>query len=426
MSSRRQPDARFYQSLLREMFEAAIAAAQPALVMPQHLPQPPRGRTIVVGGGKASAAMAKALEDNWPHKLSGCVVTRDGHEVACERIEILSASHPVPDERSVAAGKRMLELVSNLTEDDLVIALISGGGSALLAAPARGLTLDDKQAVTRALLRSGATIGEMNVVRKQLSAIKGGKLARAAWPAQVVTLLISDVPGDDPAAIASGPTIPDGSTPTEALQILRKYGINEPASVIRYLETSGTRPGTQDPSATRHTIIARPQASLEASAKIAARYGITPVILGDALEGEARDLAREMAQVARNVPGKDQPRALISGGEATVTVRGNGRGGRNVEFLLALALELNGQPDTYAIAGDTDGVDGIEEIAGALIGPDTLARARELGIDPRACLDNNDGHTFFERLGDQIVTGPTLTNVNDFRCIIVSGRHLEP
>jgi len=426
MSSNSKPDAGFYRTVLREMFDAAIAAAQPALVLPQHLPSKPKGRTIVLGGGKASAAMARALEENWPHELSGCVVTRDGHEVACNRIEVLSASHPVPDERSVTAGKRMLELVSGLTEDDLVIALVSGGGSSLLSVPAEGLTLDDKQAVTRALLRSGAAISEMNIVRKQLSAIKGGKLAEAAYPARVVTLLISDVPGDDPSAIASGPTIPDASTPAKALEILERYGITEPASVIRHLkgaeESSGRAPSNADNA---HTIIARPQASLEAAARIAEEHGITPVILGDALEGESRDLARELAEIARRTKATGEtaapPCALISGGETTVTVRGNGRGGRNVEFLLALAVELNGLDETYAIAGDTDGVDGAEEVAGAVIAPDTLTRAQEIGIDPRAFLENNDGHTFFERLGDQVVTGPTLTNVNDFRCIIVGG-----
>lgn len=414
--------------LLRAMFTEAVAAAAPNLCLPPYLPTPPRGRTIVVGAGKASAAMAAALEAHWPGPLTGLVVTRYGHAAPCRRIEIVEAAHPVPDTAGQDAARRILGLVQGLSEDDLVIALISGGGSSLLTLPAPGLTLDDKQVVNRALLRSGATIHEMNCVRRHLSAIKGGRLAAAAWPARCHALLISDVPGDDPAVIASGPTTADPTTFADARAILDRYGIVPPEGVRRHLEAAADetpKPGDPHLGRTQTTLIATPQRSLEAAAAVARQAGITPVILGDAIEGESREVARVMAGIARQVTRHGQPAAapcvLLSGGETTVTVRGGGRGGRNVEFLLSLAIELAGEAGIWAIAGDTDGIDGIDDAAGALVTPDTLTRAAACGIDARAALADNDAHTFFERLDDRIVTGPTLTNVNDFRAVLVLG-----
>ena len=413
--------------LLRAMFDAAVDAAAPALRVPPHLPAPPKGRTVVVGAGKASAAMAKAVEDSWSGPLSGLVVTRDGHGVPCARIEIVEASHPVPDARGHEAARRILAMVSGLGPDDLVIALISGGGSALLTLPAPGLTLADKQAINAALLRSGAAIGEMNIVRKHLSAIKGGRLAAAAHPAHIVTLVISDVPGDDPAMIASGPTVADRSRADDALAILRKYGITEPGAALAHLShpiDDTPKPDDARLANARTITIATPQQSLEAAAQVARDAGVVPLILGDALEGEARDVGRVMAGIARQAARRGQPASapvvLLSGGETTVTLRGKGRGGRNVEFLLALAIELDGEPNVFALAGDTDGIDGVEEIAGAIATPDTLARAAARGIDAKAALADNDGHGFFEALGDSVVTGPTLTNVNDFRAIYIA------
>jgi len=415
------------EALLRAMFEAAIRAADPERVVPAFLPDPPAGRTVVVGAGKASAAMARALERHWPGPLEGVVVTRYGHAVLCERIRILEAAHPVPDANSEAAARAILEAVRGLGPDDLVIALISGGGSALMALPAPGLTLADKQAVNRALLRSGADIGEMNCVRKHLSAIKGGRLAAAAFPARVVTLAISDVPGDDPAVIASGPTVPDPTTFAEARSILVKYGIAEPAAVIAHLargEDETPKPGDPRFARAEFRLIATPQRSLEAAAEVAEEAGIRPVILSDAIEGEAREVAKVMAAIARQVRRRGQPArppcVLLSGGETTVTVRGDGKGGRNVEFLLALAVALRGEPGIFAVAGDTDGVDGAEEVAGAILRPDSLERAARLGLDAKAMLARNDAHPVFAALGDQLVTGPTLTNVNDFRAVLVA------
>ena len=414
------------RALLRAMFDAAVATAAPALRIPAFLPKPPKGRTIVIGAGKASAEMARAAEAAWPGPLSGLVVTRYGHAAHCAGIEIVEASHPVPDENGMRAAARMLEMVQGLGPDDLVLALISGGGSSLLSLPAPGLTLADKQAINTALLRSGAVIGEMNAVRKHLSAIKGGRLAAAAHPARVVTLVISDVPGDDPAVIASGPTVPDATTFADALAVLAKYGITEPRSVLEHLRRGAEespKPGDPRLATAVLRMIATPQLSLEAAAEVARRAGITPVILGDAIEGESREVGRVMAGIARQVARHGQPAAapavLLSGGETTVTVRGNGRGGRNVEFLLSLAVELGGEAGVFGLAGDTDGVDGAEEVAGAIITPDTLARAAALGISAPARLADNDGHGFFEALGDQVITGPTLTNVNDFRAILV-------
>jgi hydroxypyruvate reductase len=420
------PDRR---PLLRAMFDAAIAAAQPALCLPPHLPPPPdpaKGRTLVIGAGKASAAMARALEDHWSGPLEGLVITRYGYEVPCQRVEIVEAAHPVPDTAGLHAAQRLRALVDGLTPDDLVIALISGGGSSLLVAPGPGLTLADKQAVNQALLKSGATIGEMNTVRRHLSALKGGRLAAACHPAQVWTLLISDVPGDAPQDIASGPTVADSSTCAEALAIIDRYKLDVPPAVRTLLasaEGETLKPG--NPLLARNTVrtITAPQMALEAAARVAREAGITPHILGDSLEGEARDLGKTLAGIARQVALRGQPFTvpcvLLSGGETTVTVRGTGRGGRNVECLLSMALALDGLPGVHALAGDTDGVDGQEEIAGACITPDTLARAWAMGISPRASLDDNDGHGFFGALGDAVVTGPTLTNVNDFRAIVI-------
>ena len=415
------------RDLLRAMFDAAILAAQPARCLPPHLPAPPKGRTLVIGAGKASAAMAKALEEHWPAPLSGIVVTRYGYAVPCRRIEIVEAAHPVPDAAGEIAAKRIVESVSGLTPDDLVIALISGGGSSLLALPAPGLTLDDKQNVNRALLKSGATISEMNCVRRHLSAVKGGRLAAACHPARVVTLLMSDVPGDNPMDIASGPTVEDPTTCEDALDVLRRYDIALPQSVRHVLESGegeSVKPGDPRLAHAEVRMIATPQRSLEAAATLASEAGVMPAILGDAIEGEARDVGKVMAGIALHVAVHGEPFAptcvLISGGETTVTVRGGGRGGRNVEFLLSLAIALDGAPGVFAIAGDTDGVDGTEEIAGAIVAPDTLARAWALGVRPRDSLANNDGHGFFAALADAVVTGPTLTNVNDFRAILVT------
>ena len=410
------------------MFDAAVAAAQPALCLPPHLPPPPKGRTIVIGAGKASAAMARALEDHWAGPLEGLVVTRYGYEVPCERIEIVQAAHPVPDAAGIEAAERIRQLVTGLTADDLVIALISGGGSSLLVAPGEGLTLADKQAVNTALLHSGASISEMNCVRRHLSSLKGGRLAAQCHPAQVWTLLISDVPGDDPIDIASGPTVADPTTCADALAIVARYRITVPPAVRHLLESGAgetIKPGDPRLAAIQTRMITAPQIALEAAAQVARDAGITPYILGDSLEGEARDLGKAMAGITRQVALHGQPFktpcVLLSGGEATVTLRGTGRGGRNVEFLLSLGVALNGLPGVYALAGDTDGVDGAEEIAGALLTPDTLARAWALGTNPRSSLDNNDGHGFFQALGDAVVTGPTLTNVNDFRAILIEG-----
>lgn len=420
------PQHRAAQALLRCLFDAAIASAQPARCVPPHLPPPPRGRLLVIGAGKASAAMAQAVEAHWPGPLSGLVVTRHGHAVPCERIEIVEASHPVPDAAGLAAARRMLGLVAGLHEDDLVLCLISGGGSSLLPLPAAGLTLQHKQALNRALLKSGATIGEMNCVRRHLSGIKGGRLAAACHPARVLTLLISDVPGDDAINIASGPTVGDPTTCAEALDIVGRYGIELPPPVRTVLESGAgesIKPG--DPRLARAEVrmIATPQMALEAAAALARAAGYPAHILGDALEGEARDVGKVLGGLALQTANRSQPFAapcvLLSGGETTVTVRGHGKGGRNVECLLSLGLTLAGHPRIHALAGDTDGVDGQEERAGALLAPDSLARAWALGLRPQDALADNDGHGFFGALGDAVVTGPTLTNVNDFRAILI-------
>jgi len=412
--------------LLRRMFDAAVARAMPDKCLPPFLPHPPKGRTIVVGAGKAAATMAKAVEDHWHGELAGLVVTRYGHHAPTKRIEVVEAAHPVPDLAGREAAERILKLVQGLSGDELVLCLISGGGSALLTLPAPGLTLQDKQAINRALLKSGANIAEMNCVRKHLSAIKGGRLAAACHPAKVVTLTISDVPGDDAAVIASGPTVPDRSTFADALAILAKYRISEPVSVVEHLRAAREetpKPGDPRLTSAQTHLIATPQQSLEAAAEVARQAGVTPLILGDSLEGESREVALVHAGIARQVVRHDQPVAapcvLLSGGETTVTVRGKGRGGRNVEFLLALAVALGGEPGVYAMAGDTDGVDGTEDNAGAVVTPETLQRAAASGLDAKAHLADNDGYSFFSGLGDLVKTGPTLTNVNDFRAILI-------
>jgi glycerate 2-kinase len=415
------------RGLLRAMFDAAIAAAQPGRCVPPHLPEPPAGRLVVIGAGKASAAMARAVEDHWPGPLSGLVVTRYGYHVPCQRIEIVEAAHPVPDAAGEAAARRLLALVQGLTAADLVLCLISGGGSSLLPLPLPGLTLADKQELNRRLLASGATISEMNCVRRHLSGIKGGRLAAACHPARVLNLVLSDVPGDAAIDIASGPTVADPTTCDDALAILRRYAIDVPSHVRAVLESGAgetLKPGDARLPPVETRFVATPQMALEAAAEVARAAGVDAHILGDAIEGEARDVATTLAGIALQVARRGQPFSapcvLLSGGETTVTLRGRGRGGRNVEFLLALALALRGEPAIHALAGDTDGVDGQEEIAGALLAPDSLQRAWAAGLRPRERLDDNDAHAFFEALGDAVVTGPTLTNVNDFRAVLIA------
>jgi glycerate 2-kinase len=416
------------RSALMTLFEAAVAAADPRKVLAAHLPPRPTGRCIVVGCGKSAAVMASALEDAWPDiALEGTVVTRYGHAVPTRRIEVIEASHPVPDANSERGAHRLLERVRGLGPDDLVLALISGGGSALCAASAPGLTLADKQAINRALLASGATITEMNCVRKHLSAIKGGRLAAAARPARVVTLAISDVPGDDPAVIASGPTVPDPTTFADARAIIARYGIEPPASVAtRLAQAADETPKPGELPNTEFDLIATPMMALTRMADAARGLGLTPLVLGDALEGESREIGTVMAGIARSIRAHGQPlrppAVVLSGGETTVTIgRGPaGHGGRNTEFLLSLAVALGGAADIWAIAGDTDGLDGMDDIAGAIVTPDTLSRARAKGLDPRATLAGHDSHTLFDTIGDAIRTGPTLTNVNDVRAILIA------
>ena len=413
-------------ALLRGLFDAAVAAADPLLCVPPHLPEPPVGRTVVIGAGKASALMAKAVEDNWPGPLEGLVVTRYGYGVDCARVEIVEASHPVPDAAGQAAAGRILDIAAGLGPDDLCLALISGGASALLSVPGPGLSLDDKQQVNRLLLRSGATISEMNCLRKHLSAIKGGRLAGAVAPSRLVTLMISDVPGDDPATIGSGPTVPDATTFADALAVVERYQIELPARVRDVLEAAvdeTPKPGDPVFEKTVAEIVARPQMSLEAAARAAERAGLQPLLLGDAIEGEARLIAREHARMAIGLRGQrsagQPPVVLLSGGELTVTMVGDGRGGPNGEYMLAMAEALAGAPGIHALACDTDGVDGSEDNAGALISPDTLGRARGLGVDPAAHLTANDSYGFFKAVDGLVMTGPTFTNVNDFRAVLV-------
>jgi glycerate 2-kinase len=413
-------------NLLHQLFQAAVAAADPSLCVPANLPSPPKGRTIVVGAGKASAAMARAFEQHWQAPLEGLVVTRYDHAVACERIRIVEASHPVPDEAGAAAARQMLELVSHLSDDDLVVCLISGGGSSLLSLPAAPLSLAEKQVLNKTLLRSGAAISEMNCVRKHLSAIKGGRLALAAQPAKVVTLVISDIPGDDPSVVASGPTLPDASIAPQALDILRRYNITVSPAVLNYLSDPKNETAKKDHPAFRsHSVrlIATPMQSLRAAAAVGAQAGYRPLILSDAIEGEAREVGIVHAGIIRSilVHGEPVPRPalLLSGGETSVTMRGAGVGGRNSEFLLSLGLRLDGFDRFAAIACDTDGIDGAADNAGACLFPDSLSRIKAAGKNPRDLLDGNDAYTAFRLAGDLVMSGPTLTNVNDFRAILI-------
>ncbi|UXH77520.1 glycerate kinase type-2 family protein [Roseateles amylovorans] len=422
------------RALLRHLYQVAVARALPGKILADHLPPPPKGRTLVLGAGKGGGSMAKALEAAWPASapLSGLVITRYGHvppDYRPQRLEIVEAAHPVPDAAGERAAARMLQGVKDfgLTADDQVICLISGGGSALLSLPAPGLTLADKQAVNRALLASGAGIAEMNCVRKHLSAIKGGRLAAACAPARVLTLMISDVPGDDPAVIASGPTVPDATTCADALAICARYGIALPDRAREALsrgEWETPKPGDACFEGHEQRIIAAPRQSLQAAAEAARALGLTTHVLSDEIEGESREVGRVHAALARSVARHGEPFAkpclILSGGETTVTLKPNpGRGGRAGEFLLGCALALDGQPGVWALAADTDGIDGVEDNAGGFIAPNSLARARALGLKPAELLAANNGYAFFEALGDLIVTGPTQTNVNDFRALLV-------
>jgi glycerate 2-kinase len=413
--------------VLRQLFRAAVDAADPLLVVPPHLPAPPKGRTLVLGAGKASARMALALERLWRGPLQGLVVTRYGHGEACRQVEIIEAGHPLPDDAGAIAARRMLEMAQGLTSDDLVIFLMSGGGSALLSLPAGGVDSAEKRRINAALLKSGAAISEINCVRKQLSAVKGGRLALACHPAQVLTLVISDVPGDDPAVVASGPSIASPGSAADALAVLAKYGIAVSPELDAWLrDPANAAPSVDDPRLrdNRVAVIATARQALDAAAAAARAHGYTPLVLSDSMEGESRDVARMHAAIARQVLRAGQPLpapcVILSGGETTVTVRGGGRGGRNAEFLLALALALDGQPRTYALACDTDGIDGTEDNAGCLLRPSSLRRAAELDVDAGARLADNDGYGFFSALDDLVVTGPTRTNVNDFRAILLT------
>ena len=422
------------RSFLRSLYDAAVARALPQHTTAEHLPPPPKGRTLVLGAGKAGGAMAAAVDALWPQgaPLSGLVVTRYEHvppayKARPGRIEVVEAAHPVPDAAGRAAAQRIDELTQGLTADDLVLCLISGGASALLALPAPGISLEDKQAINKALLRSGAAIDEMNCVRKHLSAIKGGRLAARCAPAQLLTLLISDVPGDAPEVIGSGPTVPDPTTCADALHILERYAIALPPAARAGLESGAfetPKPGDARFAGQRLRMIATPQQSLEAAAALARSAGIAAHILSDEIEGESREVGKVHAALARAVARRGTPFArpcvILSGGETTVTVKSKGgRGGRATEFLLGCAIALQGEPRVHVLAADTDGIDGVEDNAGAIVTPDTLARARSLGLKPSDCLDRNDAYNFFAPLGDLVVPGPTFTNVNDFRALLI-------
>jgi glycerate 2-kinase len=422
------------KTLLSSLYQAAVARALPALNTAAYLPPPPKGRTVVIGAGKASGAMAHAVERLWPltSPMSGLVITRYHHEPPrpagmTRRIEVVQAAHPVPDAAGLHAAQRIMQAVHGLTADDLVLCLISGGGSSLLSLPAQGLDFADKQRINQALLSSGANIGEMNCVRKHLSAIKGGRLAAACYPAKVVTLVISDVPGDDVAVIASGPTVPDPSSCADALAIIARYRIDIPATIKAQLLSGALEtPKPNDALFADHTVhtIATPLMSLQAAANRALALGITPYILGDDLEGESREVAKVHASMARSCAAHGTPFktpcVILSGGETTVTVKDKtGRGGRAGEFCLSLAQSLQGSPNIYALAADTDGIDGIEDNAGAFVTPDTLLRAAALGLSAQQHADCNNSYSFFKALDDLHITGPTFTNVNDFRAVLV-------
>ena len=413
------------ETFLKSLFETAVGAADPLKVIQGYLPPAPNGNTVVVGFGKAAASMARAVEDHWGSDLTGLVVTRYEHGTDCQNIRVVEAGHPLPDAAGNEAAEEIFTKVQDLGSDDLVLCLCSGGGSALFSVPAPGLTLDEKQAVNRALLRSGANISEMNCVRKHLCAVKGGRLAVAAYPATVVTLAISDVPGDDPAVIASGPTVADPTTLADARAVVEKYRLEVSPAVMDCLNNPAMetpKPGNTRLSKSSFSLISTPVEALHAAAIYAEKEGVKSVVLGDDIEGEARDVARDHARQALQSALKSgsEKRVLISGGETTVTLAGTGRGGRNAEYLLSLAIELEGHPKIWAIACDTDGIDGSEDNAGAIIRPDTLARAMNLGLDAAAMLANNDAYGFFEALGDLVITGPTRTNVNDFRAILIA------
>lgn len=420
------------RELLLGSFQAALAAADPLRIVPRELPQPPRGRTVVVGAGKAAAAMALAVESHWPAAapLEGVVITRYGHGLPTKRIRVVEAGHPVPDEHGESAAREILALARGLGKDDLLLALVSGGGSSLLSLPVPEVPMADLKAVTRSLLASGAPIQDMNTVRKHLSAIQGGRLA-AATEAPVLALVISDVTGDDPTHIASGPCTPDPTTYDDAIEILRRYRVEVPSSVQSHLErgvrgavAETPKPGDAAFARVESRVVATAHASLEAAARFVRSEGVTPLVLGDSVTGEAAEVAKVYAALAREVRLHAQPAkppvALISGGETTVTVRGKGRGGRCSEFLLSLAIELDGLADTWALACDTDGIDGSEDNAGAVLTPDALARARGVRMHPKRMLADNDGYAFFAALGDLVLTGPTRTNVNDYRVILVA------
>lgn len=412
---------------LKELFFSAVNAVSAEKCLPAYLPQAAQpGRTLVIGAGKAAAAMAKTVEQHWPGEIEGLVVTRYGHGADCKRIQVIEAAHPVPDEAGRQAASRMMAMVQGLSENDLVLCLISGGGSALLALPAQGISLEQKQALNKALLKSGATIAEINCVRKHLSAIKGGRLALACAPARVLTLMISDVPGDDAQIIASGPTLTDATSCADAMAVLSKYKIEVPANIEQHLRSGAgetPKPGDVRFARHKHHIIATAQDALQAAAATARAAGITPYILSNSVEGEARDVATVHAAISRQVAEHGQPFStpcvLLSGGETTVTVRGKGRGGRNAEFLLRLAIALDGKANIYAIACDTDGIDGSESNAGAVLDPGTIARASALGLSAKDRLNDNDAYGYFSALDDLVVTGPTRTNVNDFRAVLI-------
>ncbi|MGX1100374.1 glycerate kinase type-2 family protein [Amorphus sp. MBR-141] len=414
------------RQLLRRLFDVAVARAHPDECLAAYLPEPPKGRTVVIGAGKASAAMARALEAVWSGPLEGVVLTRRGHGEPTRHIRIVEASHPVPDAAGEAGTREMLAILEGLTKDDLVIALISGGGSALLAAPPPGVTLEEMQTLARQLLKSGAPISDMNTVRKHVSTVAGGRLALAARPARLVTLAISDVPGDDPGIIASGPTVGDATTAADARAVIAAYGLGVPASIVTWLDQPGAetpKPGDPGLHHATYRLVATPALSLQAAASEAEAAGYRPVVLGDRIEGESREVAKVLAAIALSCAEHGMPASapcvVLSGGETSVTVRAEGRGGRNVEFLLGLAIALEGRRGLTAIAGDTDGIDGSEDNAGALVDETTLARARALGLDPRDYLARNDAYSFFEALGDLVMTGPTRTNVNDFRAVLI-------
>lgn len=415
------------KSFLISIFSAAVVAVNPDRIIRNYLPQRPKGRTIVIGAGKASAQMASAFETAWAAPMEGLVVTRYGFGAAqCERTEIIEAAHPVPDAAGLNASQRILEKVSGLTDDDLVVALISGGGSALLPSPAPGLTLGDEIAVNEALLNSGAPIMAMNTVRKHLSTIKGGRLALAAHPAKVVSLIICDIPGDNPALVASGPTVPDPADRADAMNFIKTYGVRLSARVMAHLNSAAAdAPSPSDPRFARNEVhvIASTAVALEAAVAEARNGGVEAVILSDAIEGEARDVGRVHAAIAREVALRDRPFSkpvlILSGGETTVTLRAKGKGGRNSELLLSFAIGIDGLPNIWALAADTDGIDGSEDNAGAFADGSTFARMRRAGLDAKAMLAENNAWTAFDAIGDLFVPGPTGTNVNDFRAILV-------